>query len=81
MNTENGHYYETNMHQENTYIFGEYRGKIDKLNYRLGVAMTRFYYNQSGKDKSTENYSFNPSYRSALCHVRQLLPPLEGKHL
>ena len=57
----NGHYYETNMHQENTYIFGEYRGKIDKLNYRLGVAMTRFYYNQSGKDKSTENYSFNPS--------------------
>lgn len=57
----NGHYYETNMHQGNTYIFGEYRGKIDKLNYRLGVAMTRFYYNQSGKDKSTENYSFNPS--------------------
>lgn len=53
----NGHYYETNMHQENTYIFGEYRGKIDKLNYRLGVAMTRFYYNQSGKDKSTENYN------------------------
>ena len=39
----------------------EYRGKIDKLNYRLGVAMTRFYYNQSGKDKSTESYSFNPS--------------------
>ena len=49
------------MHQGNTYIFGEYRGKIDKLNYRLGVAMTRFYYNQSGKDKSTESYSFNPS--------------------
>lgn len=23
--------------------------------------MTRFYYNQSGKDKSTESYSFNPS--------------------
>lgn len=57
----NGHYYKTNMHQGNTYIFGEYRGKIDKLNYRLGVAMTRFYYNQSGKDKSTKNYSFNPS--------------------
>ena len=57
----NGHYYETNMHQGNKYIFGEYRGKIDKLNYRRGVAMTRFYYNQSGKDKSTESYSFNPS--------------------
>ena len=24
---------------------------------------------------------FQPEYRSALCHVRQLLPPLEGKHL
>lgn len=57
----NGHSYETNMHQGNTYLFGEYRGKLNRLNYRLGLAMTRFYYNQSGSDKSTENYSFNPS--------------------
>ena len=58
---KNGHYYETNMHQGNTYLFGEYRGKINKLNYRLGIAATRFYYNQNGDDQSTKNYSFNPS--------------------
>ncbi len=57
----NGHLYETNMNQGNSYIFGEYRGTINKLNYRLGIAMTRFYYNQSGDNESTENYSFNPS--------------------
>lgn len=57
----NGHAYETNMHQGNSYIFGEYRGKMNKLDYRLGIAMTRFYYNQSGDDNSTINYSFNPS--------------------
>lgn len=57
----NGHSYETNMHQGNTYVFGEYRGKINRLDYRLGVGMTRFYYHQSNDDKSTENYSFNPS--------------------
>lgn len=57
----NGHTFETNMNQGNSYLFSEYRGTINKLNYRLGLAMTRFYYSQSGKDQSTENYSFNPS--------------------
>ena len=69
------------MHQENTYIFGEYRGKIDKLNYRLGVAMTRFYYKSERQGQIYRELQFQPEYRSALCHVRQLLPPLEGKHL
>ena len=57
----NGHTFETNMNQGNSYLFSEYRGTINKLNYRLGLAMTRFYYSQSGKEQSTENYSFNPS--------------------
>ena len=46
------------MHQGNTYIFGEYRGKIDKLNYRLGVAMTRFSIIRAAR---TNLPSFNPS--------------------
>ena len=33
----NGHYYETDMNQGATYVYGEYRGKVKKLDYRLGV--------------------------------------------
>lgn len=55
----NGHYYETDMNQGDTYVYGEYRGKVKKLDYRLGVGVTRSYYKQSGDD-SYENYSFNP---------------------
>ena len=55
----NGHYYETDMNQGDTYVYGEYRGKVNKLDYRLGVGVTRSYYKQSGDD-SYENYSFNP---------------------
>ena len=44
----NGHNYDTRMNQGNSYIFSEYRGKINKLDYRLGISLTRFYYNQSG---------------------------------
>lgn len=55
----NGHHYETDMNQGDTYAYGEYRGKLNKLDYRLGVGVTRSYYKQSGDD-SYENYSFNP---------------------
>lgn len=27
----NGHYYETDMNQGDTYVYGEYRGKVNKL--------------------------------------------------
>lgn len=56
----NGHHYDTNMRQGDTYVYGEYKGKVNKLDYRLGVGVSRFYYNQSGSDGSYENYSFNP---------------------
>ena len=48
------------MNQGNSYIFSEYRGKINKLDYRLGISLTRFYYNQSGNDDSSKKYSVNP---------------------
>ena len=57
----NGHYYETDMNQGDTYAYGEYRGKLNKLDYRLGVGVTRSYYKQSGDDLY-ENYSFNPRF-------------------
>ena len=31
-----------------SYVYGEYRGKVNKLDYRLGVGVTRSYYKQSG---------------------------------
>ena len=54
------------MNQGDTYVYGEYRGKVKKLDYRLGVGVTRSYYKQSGDD-SYENYSFNPRLVLALC--------------
>lgn len=56
----NGHDYKTNMRQGDTYVYGEYKGKADKLDYRLGIGASRFYYNQSGSDGSYVHYSFNP---------------------
>lgn len=56
----NGHHYQTNMRQGDTYLYGEYSGKVKRLNYRLGMGVSRFYYNQSGDNGSYENYSFNP---------------------
>ncbi|MCI1647635.1 MAG: TonB-dependent receptor [Bacteroides sp.] len=56
----NGHDYDTRMHQAITYLFSEYRKKIDKLDIRLGIGVTRSYYDQSGNGKSSEDYSFNP---------------------
>lgn len=55
----NGHNYETDMNQGDTYLYSEYRGKANHLDYRLGVGVTRSYYKQCGDD-SYKNYSFNP---------------------
>lgn len=56
----NGHDYDTRMNQTNTYLYGEYHKKINKLDYRLGLGVTRSYYNQRGDGHSSEDYSFNP---------------------
>lgn len=57
----NGHLYNTDMNQSNSYLFGEFKGKIKKLDYRVGLAVTRYTYSQSGSEESTKNYSFNPN--------------------
>ncbi|WP_291529429.1 TonB-dependent receptor [Bacteroides sp. UBA939] len=56
----NGHNYDTRMRQGNTYMFGEYHGKANKLDYRFGLGLTRFYYSQSGKDGHSQKYNVNP---------------------
>lgn len=57
----NGHLYNTDMNQSNSYLFGEFKGKIKRLDYRVGLAVTRYTYSQSGSEESTKNYSFNPN--------------------
>ena len=56
---KNGHNYTTEMDQSETFLYSEFKGKIQKLDYTLGVGVTRSYYGQKG-DESYDYYTFNP---------------------
>lgn len=56
---KNGHNYTTEMDQSETFLYGEFKGKVQKLDYTLGVGVTRSYYGQEG-DESYDYYTFNP---------------------
>ncbi len=55
----NGHHYTTEMNQSETFLYGEFKGKVKKLDYTLGVGVTRSYFGQEG-DEGYEYYTFNP---------------------
>lgn len=57
----NGKNYETEMSQSGTYAYGEFRGKIKKLDYTIGIGVTRSWLKQEGED-SYEDYTFNPRF-------------------
>lgn len=50
---------QTNMKQSDTYLYGEFQGKVNKLNYSLGVGGTRSWFKQ-GND-GYQNYTFRPT--------------------
>lgn len=53
--------YKTSMKQANTYLYTEFQGKWQKLNYSLGVGMNRSYLKQ--KDKNDyQTYTFRPRF-------------------
>ncbi|MDF9830049.1 outer membrane beta-barrel protein [Parabacteroides sp. PF5-6] len=56
----NGYHYKTEMDQALTYVYGEFRGKWTKLDYSLGLGMTRSWYKQKGEAEDYEDYTFNP---------------------
>ena len=56
----NGHSYITEMMQAETFLYTEFKGKLQKLDYTLGAGVTRSYYKQQGVDQSYVNYTFNP---------------------
>lgn len=49
----------TNMNQSDTYVYGEFQGKLNKLNYSLGVGGNRSWFKQ-GAD-GYQNYTFRPT--------------------
>lgn len=56
----NGHVYNTHMNQGESFVYGEFKGKVHKLDYTLGVGATRSFYKQEGTDDTYQNYTFNP---------------------
>jgi hypothetical protein len=56
---KNGHYYTTEMNQAQTSLYGEFKGKVKKLDYTLGIGISRSYLGREG-DEGYEDYTFNP---------------------
>jgi hypothetical protein len=54
-----GHTYNTEMNQAETFLYGEFKGKVKKLDYTLGVGVTRSFLGQEG-DNGYQYYTFNP---------------------
>jgi hypothetical protein len=52
--------YHTEMHQSETFLYGEWKGKINKLDYMLGIGATRSFLRQENEKEGYENYTFNP---------------------
>ena len=55
----NGHHFFTQMNQSETFLYGEFRGKVQQLDYTLGAGVTRSYLGQKS-DEGYQNYTFNP---------------------
>lgn len=56
----NGYNYKTHMVQMESSVYAEFKGKIKKLDYSLGMSVNRSSYNQSGSDGEYERYAVNP---------------------
>ena len=55
----NGHDFFTQMNQSETFLYGEFRGKVQKLDYTLGAGVTRSYFAPKGAE-GYQDYMFNP---------------------
>lgn len=74
----NGHDYETHMDQSASSIYGEFKGKVRKLDYMLGVELARLYYKQEGTDDSDQFYTFNPRFTLQYALLGQSFIRLKG---
>ncbi|MDR1897354.1 MAG: outer membrane beta-barrel family protein, partial [Prevotellaceae bacterium] len=62
---------ETNMQQGETYLYGEWKGSIKKLDYMLGAGVTRVAFRQENAGNDYSRYIFNPRLTLSL--------PLSGR--
>jgi len=59
----NGHDYTTEMTQGETFVYAEFKGKAQKLDYMLGLGATRSFFDQANDaGKGYGNYAFNPRF-------------------
>jgi hypothetical protein len=56
---KNGYEYHTDMLQSTTFFYGEWKGKVQKLDYTLGAGVTRSCFRQEGS-KDYDTWTFNP---------------------
>ena len=57
---KNGHNYKTEMTQAQSFLYSEFKGKLKKLDYTLGVGVSRSYFGQEGEYSGYTYYTFNP---------------------
>lgn len=53
--------YLTTMKQSDTYLYSEFQGKWDKLNYTVGIGVTRSWLKQEGEE-GYKTYTFRPRF-------------------
>ena len=58
----NGHETNTKMDQSDSYAYTEWAGKVSKLDYILGVGVSRYYYKQEGAYDSYSYFTFRPKF-------------------
>ncbi|MDR2138743.1 MAG: TonB-dependent receptor, partial [Tannerella sp.] len=56
----NGHEYRTEMQQGETFLYAEWKGKVQKLDYTLGAGGTRSSFRQEAGDIDYNTWTFNP---------------------
>jgi hypothetical protein len=56
----NGHGYTAEMQQGETFLYGEWKGRVRKLDYTLGAGVTRSSFRQEAEGVDYSTYTFNP---------------------
>lgn len=69
--------YTTKMKQSDTYLYSEFQGKWKKLNYTLGVGVTRSWLKQEGTE-GYQTYTFRPRFSLRYAFSDNLYARLNG---
>lgn len=56
----NSEHYNIEMTQAETYMYSEFKGKVQKLDYTIGIGAARYQYHQKGEADTYQYYNFRP---------------------